>query len=537
MLKRPRHDPQQQQAPLDATLRQGPLAIPELIELIGQCLDLHSLTMCIRVCHLWHRALRHQVWQVVVKYLAGSTPPDSKKSNGPSLSLLRKYAGFVEKLFLKIHNGKVGFPGRHPIYCPWLTELTVVTTGFQEPDHIKNFLEEKLAPFVMEHRATLKKLVLRVTQSEALTEAMVSCERLECLVSRVPYLGQGQELDGWMNWYESQGSRLKSLTLLGPRITQSRTGIVTEQTMQTLLSSASVSSLQSLDMRVGGPAPAKFGFLMLLVMKSPKLKKLSWPALDNGAITRIAKAFEKNRSRGLFCQQLESLSIWNCGAFVLADFKRVMESLPALMDLKLAGHQDIPPEAPSYLTTISRLRKLSIARGAWASPSVTQDILCSMPNLEVFVADALSDIAIREDPRPWVCTDLRELTVSFYIRSGPPFSVDATIETMMLDRLSQLEKLERLQFPSCTVITSPDGWGTDPFRIRMEFGLDRLKTLKRLQSFEAPVGQWWTETEARWVLKNWTQLKELDIHMDPKAKELLSPQLMKKPIEDVSFKF
>jgi len=52
--------PDSQQGRLEAISPPNPLAITELIELIGYCLNRHSLAMCLRVCHQWYRVLhRH----------------------------------------------------------------------------------------------------------------------------------------------------------------------------------------------------------------------------------------------------------------------------------------------------------------------------------------------------------------------------------------------------------------------------------------------------------------------------------------------
>jgi len=530
-----RHNSQQQQQRLDVISPPNPLAISELIEMVGRCLGRHSLAMCLRVCRQWYQVLRCQVWEVIEKYIGGCSPPDPKKSKGPSLPLLSKQAGLVRKLFLKIHTGPVKFPGRRNICCLRLTELTVVTLGLRTLDHINRFLEENLAPFIVEHQATLKRLVLRVNQSKALTEAMITCSNLESLMTRAPFLGEGKELDGWKHWYESQGSRLQKLTLIGAR-SEVLIGYIMDKAMDAVLSQTSASSLLNLELQAEGPTLASLQGQMLLVMKSPRLKRLSWSIVNSkGAVARLAEAFEES-SHGLFCQQLESLSFPNHGIFVLREFKLVMESLPALTDLELAGCDRISSFVPSFLTTLNRLQRLSIDRCGWATPRVVQDILCSMSNLEIFVADYLSDFAIEEDPRPWVCTGLKEMTVSLLVFSGP-VSVKAKVEARIMDRLCQLEGLERLKLPQATLVMSRDLWTASPLRFRMESGLNKMKTLRRLRSFEAPVGQWWTEAEARWALENWIQLRELDVDMDTKAKEFLGHRLKKNVIKDESFKF
>lgn len=76
-----------------------------------------------------------------------------------------------------------------------------------------------------------------------------------------------------------------------------------------------------------------------------------------------------------------------------------------------------------------------------------QDILCSMPNLEIFRSDCcFRDLDMDkkengEDSRPWVCYKLRELKVAFSI-------VNPSHQKMVLDRISKLVRLEKLVFLS-----------------------------------------------------------------------------------------
>lgn len=287
----------------------------------------------------------------------------------------------------------------------------------------------------------------------------------------------------------------------------------------TLFDKASVSSLQYIELLAYG---IPIEFQTMLVMKSPQLRRLIWPASESQKVlARFAEALDIYHPHGFIFHQLESFSIPTHGYFVLSDFKRVMESLPALTDLEMGGHDPISGHVFSYLMTLSHLRRLSVAGCHWITPNMILDILCSMSNLEVLEAGTLSDRAILDDPRPWICTGLRVLKISNLSMSKPMFSDEAVI----LDRLCQLVNLEELRLFNRSIEVNHPGCSKTN---EVYPSLDKLKTLTRLRCFKVPVIQLWTETEIQWATEHWPRLEVLDVKMEYKAKELLSQLLIKK---------
>lgn len=163
----------------------------------------------------------------------------------------------------------------------------------------------------MEHRASLKKLVLHVLQSQEYTDAVTACSRLESLTTSIPYMEQE---DDWIQWYESLAPRLRSLTLdsWGSRVVHDPFGPfftiddAMDGAMDELLSKSPVTALHSLELEAGYDSASSLKGQLLLMMKSPELKRLSWSCQK--PIARLAAVLEKTERspHGLFCQELES---------------------------------------------------------------------------------------------------------------------------------------------------------------------------------------------------------------------------------------
>jgi len=83
---------------------------------------------------------------------------------------------------------------------------------------------------------------------------------------------------------------------------------------------------------------------------------------------------------------------------------------------------------------------------------------------------------LKKDPRSWVCKGLRKLTIVI------PLLSRATSQTLIPDRLYQLEGLERLSLYKDIMFKGGNGF----LQFRLESGLDRPKTWRRLRIFETP---------------------------------------------------
>ena len=509
----------------DATSPKGSLPIIELIDITGRFLDRHSLAMCLRVCHQWHGALQYQLWEVLEKRMGMN---DHQGYIGPPLPLISKFAHHIRKLHLRLDAEDIRFPGKRTIRCPVLAELTVKMVCLPRAAHTRaRVIEENLATFIAEHQASLQKLVLHLGQSRALTDAMAACSRLESLTTPLPYLR-------WMDWYKNQGSRLQSLTLIGQ--TPGAHGddwssdfggrFEMDNNMNTLLAMAPVSSLWNLVIEAGSTTHSSLQEQMLLVIKSPELRRLAWSGF--WTINHLAEAFQKSHHR-LFCQKLESLSIHGHGEINLIYFRRVVESLPLLTDLDLSrssGPGIISCLICPYLATL-RLRRLKIDKCVWVTATAIQNVLCSMAGLQVLIVDCITDTAIGEDPRPWICTGLRELSVGIAVCSG--------LEGygLILERLATLERLESL-----TVLSGRShvlSWAAahanevevENMQLLLERGLDLLKSLKQLRTLKVDHAvTTWGVNEAQWALQNWVHLIGLDIAVNQEAGILLQHRLL-----------
>ncbi|GJJ74670.1 hypothetical protein EMPS_07028 [Entomortierella parvispora] len=518
----PLHDSQQHQDLLHGISPSSPLAISEILDLIAQFLDRHSLVLCLRVCHQWYQVFSWRVWEVVTMRTGKGGGPYFQILYPPTLDLISINANHIRKLVLRVYPGDIRFLGAHSMHCPRLSELTIEMVG--DPyyrDERDQLLEENLASVVVDHRATLKKLVVHVPPKKELMDAMAACSQLESLTTHCSYLEE--EHYHWKEWYAMLKSPMHSLTLIGWKLCY---GDSTLHTWDSVISSLAMDlrqtkargmSLQNLELRARSPSTSYINAQLVLVIKNPDLKRLTWSG--GRTIARLAEAFEifERRHYGLFCQQLESLTLQDHGRVDVIAFKRVIESLPALVDLDIRGY--LGSVTTSILTGL-RLRTLRIDQCPWATSTVVQDLLCSMPSLQVFSASVISDAAIHEDPRPWVCTGLKELKVMFRLVS------DAKDEALILHRVCQLEGLEKLSLREEVEASKTLDRDCGHLQLRLENGLDRLKTLKRLRVFQAPESASWEESEALWVLENWKQLREIDIKMDIKAKQLLGHRLM-----------
>lgn len=128
------------------------------------------------------------------------------------------------------------------------------------------------------------------------------------------------------------------------------------------------------------------------------------------------------------------------------------------------------------------------------------EILGSLPNLEVLEAGKLQDTDLQEDTRPWVCKNLRELTLNLVLTSR------STTQPMVLSRLSEMTNLEKLELRGSKQSSE------HRLRFMMDQGLDQLRTLRRLKELivMAPgLGDLWGAEEARWVRKHWPELRQL----------------------------
>jgi len=94
--------------------------------------------------------------------------------------------------------------------------------------------------------------------------------------------------------------------------------------------------------------------------------------------------------------------------------------------------------------------------------STIQSMVCEIPQLRCFSANLLSDTAIINDNRPWVCQGLEEVALAFPLEKS-------SSQPMILERLSELQKLRK-----CIVYNGRSDY-TGTLQLTMEKGLDQSK--------------------------------------------------------------
>ncbi|KAG0036089.1 hypothetical protein BGZ83_003895, partial [Gryganskiella cystojenkinii] len=197
----------------------------------------------------------------------------------------------------------------------------------------------------------------------------------------------------------------------------------------------------------------------------------------------------------------------------------VIEAMPRLTELDLtAGELDsaaweVLKAQPGLLM---RLKVLKLKECSVLDGRSIQDMLCSLPKLEVFAAESIKDIDILADDRAWVCSGLKDLKVSFLLKgdtppssSSPNDSPLSQSQNMILARLSQLTRLEKLDLNGhCwSYYWTPEM----ALELTVEKGLDQLRTLRSLKCITAPEVErdtaWWGSAEVDWMMMgHWPEL-------------------------------
>ncbi|KAG0043665.1 hypothetical protein BGZ83_011145 [Gryganskiella cystojenkinii] len=488
------------------------------------------------------------------------------------VSVSTKHAPMIRKLVMWCY-GSFKFPVAR-LSCPNLVEIELGDRG-------SITYEKNLITLIKNHQSTLKTFLWPSDVSLQVAQALAGCLNLERLsLGDLKYNISNEQ---WMRLYEDLWSRLQVLSWNGlehdPDIDQpvDDTSFVNNNLFVDFesgpLSRTKTSSIEELclisDPRSGGTGTLLRWHLVLL-LKSPRLRRLksNIGREDNGllqwlvkvnqyraAATTTATTTEVGTETRSFIPHVESLSLYG-GVLTNLDLIAVIRSLPLLTELELRAiyfhYQRGDPwgellfEAlPNRLTTF---RVLKLQGCSQVNGRLVQEIMCSMPGLEVLTANYITDSDILNDNRPWICSGLQELCLAFTL-----FEQDSRTKeragAMFLSRLSNLTELRGLDLSMHSLVHSTDRRirallrpsasqysGRTPFenlqrnhglRLEHETGLDQLHHLKKLESIKWPrCGEVWKEAEARWVLKHWRRLRCLDgVCLDETAKRLLGSRV------------
>ncbi|KAG0041243.1 hypothetical protein BGZ83_002116, partial [Gryganskiella cystojenkinii] len=260
-----------------------------------------------------------------------------------------------------------------------------------------------------------------------------------------------------------------------------------------------------------------------------QLTRLKW-ITNQGSFKHLVFAFLAQAARATstattttapasFGRLLRDLHLSNA-VFHNQDFKDLFQNLTSLTSLVLTGSnfdaiswQILKDTIPHCRTTF---RKLDLGNSCRLSGAVVQDIMCTLSGLEAFHADYTTDEAIlRDGSRPWVCTRLKILVLSF-------ICFKSTSQPLILDRLSKLTELTELNLDLSWFRHSRQVADSMPvyeitvschcLTLSIEHGLDALRSLRRLERLTSPNPEKsiWGEDEIRRIVAQWRRLESLE---------------------------
>ncbi|KAG0051096.1 hypothetical protein BGZ83_004081 [Gryganskiella cystojenkinii] len=516
---RQKQQQQQQQSSSDAIdAKPSPLAIPEIMQLIGDYLDTLSITICLRVSRSWNQAFLHRIWRNVRIAL--------HQYDGSLFAYLDKNSDLIRRLVTTAPNSRIEFLNGNHLHCRQLSQLDVNGSNTNEPV----LSEQNFVDLIKTHQPTLRRVSYMPAASEDLLDAVQGCSHLQQLKIRLPSQ-TWDSFDRWRNRFDSLWSRVKILIMsgTGTPLAESATPNISE--MATLLANTGSTLIQELELSTERYQRPMLQAHLLLILKSPDLACLTWVTKDEMQNPQdvVALLAEAVRQEMNFGQKLAKISL-PFAEFANQDFKDLIQSLFALTRIDLlysnfdAGSwRVLQVDVPRFLTT---LKELDVRFCRQVTGAMVHSILCSVLTLEVLCADVITDRDI--DEQPWICNRLKLLSLPFLLY------LDAS-QPKVFARLARFEYLETLSMGVYSIrchlnqimIDSGD-WKKHCLQLSLEHGLDSLRSLRRLRFLKGSNCKRtvWRESEARWVLQNWVSLRHLEgVELDSEAKKILTARI------------
>ncbi|KAK3823261.1 MAG: hypothetical protein J3Q66DRAFT_424896 [Benniella sp.] len=145
----------------------------------------------------------------------------------------------------------------------------------------------------------------------------------------------------------------------------------------------------------------------------------------------------------------------------------------------------------------SNLRVLELVPCLEVKNQWAQVVMSSCPLLERLKVPSV-DAHVVVEGKPWVCLRLKVLSLALCF--DPPSTV-SHLQPLIFDRLSKLTRLERW----CNMRPYRRGATVD---LRLEYGLDKLSTLRRLHTviLSDSVHEKMSDAEVDWILEHWKSL-------------------------------
>ncbi|KAG0049267.1 hypothetical protein BGZ83_005908 [Gryganskiella cystojenkinii] len=538
------------------------LAIPEIIILVGEYMDNRSLTICLCVSKQWHRVLLPRFWHSLE--LSFGDPE-------PSFEVFQKHSHLIRELVIFAMYNLVYYDG-DDLVCP---NLQVLEINQASGEFFCKLYDPDLEDLLSKHQSTVRTLSVQIETSPGMWNDLTEYgPQLKELFLEQAVFDTAQQ---WKELYKNLWSRLTKLTMGYNRLEEGERGEEEEEeeddtkviyrksteegegenvSVEALLLQLASITFQSdeVDLVIEtflqdlslcnsheGDVETMIRLQCLLIQNSPELTRLRWETdwnwhdPDMMPMAMLATAINSGTCRP---RKLKHLLLANA-PFCDPDFKVVLEAMTTtgLTTLYLnrtgfgSGSWSVLKniKTPHHLTTLQALHV--------GEPGVTgemvQEILTSMPNLEVFESGMLQGSDLLADTRPWVCTKMTSLSLGFEpTRNG---TID---EDLFLSRLGRLERLEDLNLgieyttglrPYRLMLVQEDEQGNEEGGEKRggiigRCGLDLLKSLRRLKYLTGPSDKYftWTIAEARWALEHWPRLEELsEVDVESKACRLL----------------
>ncbi|KAG0045380.1 hypothetical protein BGZ83_009414 [Gryganskiella cystojenkinii] len=466
----------------------------------------------------------------------------------PEFQVLEKNAAFIHKLqlvcletidFYVYNTNRSSRRWVVAVYeLPFFPNLSDLTIKQVFPN-IPN-IEDAIVSLVSRHRDTLRHFSYNRAGDMDMAQAIASCTQLrevEC-----HGLEFKNSYEHWLSMFTILWSKVEMLSISGSWSTPLPSDIFeleedddpdsdnnepeTVLESYTLLPSEEYLAkdimgpcqIRDLTIEEKDPDPVELEAHLWLIENSPSLERLRWvitesPMFDNDSgvliepglspiMDHLASAIGPKQH----CQRLEALHLPD-QRFDPTAFQTVIENLVRLTELDLCRSnfslQDwsaLKEVGARHLLTI---RVLKLEYCLELEGIAVQEMLCSMPNLEVFKAGYLSDIHMENDGRPWACHGLRELSLLIDFQSTGTPSMGG--QRMIQSRISKLKRLE-----VCT-LRRPRG---ESLRMTLGGGLESLAGLSRMRIFhvessaEAAWAQW-GGAEVQWALDHWPDLERV----------------------------
>ncbi|KAG0049977.1 hypothetical protein BGZ83_005215 [Gryganskiella cystojenkinii] len=516
----------------------SPVAIPELLERIGSYLPLRNLVPCLQVSRDWYRTFIAEVWSTTVVNL-------DKPEAVPSFTVLTEKSSFIRKLILYVPSRRHwDLPSGNDLtlQLPNLSEF-VIRGSYCKPNFpVPN--EQSIIDFLTRHQSSLESVSFPFAVSDKLLQALSECDKLEDL----DLLNMDWDsVEPWTKWYGPLWSKTRTLRLGGAR-SYDQDQEVSDLTLDHLVEFALQprTKLKELYLKTDEYDDAFAEAYITLIYKSPGLTRLDWSlgstihSLESTSVASLARGFEEYGDVG-FCGRLEHLSL-SSRIFRNTHLKTILESLsPCLKHLNFEdtvfddSSWELLKAIPRYLS----LTSLELQHSPMVTSGAIQEILCSMPCLEVFSGDFITDFDILgsdynsqsnkrriTEGQTWICNGLKELRLGF-------FMTDRDSEGLVLGRLAKLTKLEVLKTTyehrwehRRQIENHSSTWKKCSLRLNLKYGLDELKTLKQLRILSSEFASW-NGPEAKWVLEHWKCLERVGggMKVNKLAEALLRPRI------------